>query len=217
MDRPVGRAAGRPAARDRPRPLRRRHQFRAPASHARRALEPRARRDRVDRHRGGARRCRASSRCGPRPTSPTSARSISARGRSRSLRPTASRCWRPTRCATSASRWPRCSPTIPTSPRTPPIWSTSTIEELPPILDAPRRARRVLAGRDTEAAVLRQGYGDVEAVFASARAYRRAEADQSAATPACRWRRAARSAATMRRATCSSCTAPPRCRIATRS
>ena len=38
---------------------------------------------------------------------------------------------------------------------------------------------------------------------------------RSAAIPACRWKRAAPSRATTRRATCSSCTAPPRCRIGT--
>ncbi len=45
-------------------------------------------------------------------------------------------CWRATGCAMSASRSPRCSPTIPISPRTRPISSRSTIEELPPLLDA---------------------------------------------------------------------------------
>ncbi len=63
------------------------------------------------------------SRSGPRPTSPTCRRSTSAKGRSRSSRPTASRCWRWTGCAMSASRWRRCSPTIPMLPRTPPISS----------------------------------------------------------------------------------------------
>ncbi len=58
MDRPVGRAAGGPAAGDRPRPLRRRHQFCAPASHADRALQPRPRQHRLDRHRGRARTAR---------------------------------------------------------------------------------------------------------------------------------------------------------------
>ena len=96
-------------------------------------------------------RCRAWSRCGPRPTSPTCRRSISARGRSRSSRRTASRCWRRTRCAMSASRWRRCSPRIPTSPRTPPIWSPCEVEELPPLLDARDEPGEFSSGRDTEA------------------------------------------------------------------
>ncbi len=45
---------------------------------------------------------------------------------------------------------------------------TVEIEELPPLLDAPRRARRVLAWPRHRGGVLTQGYGDVEAVFASA-------------------------------------------------
>ena len=90
------------------------------------------------------------------------------------------------------------------------------IEELPPLLDARAEPGEFSPGRDTEAAFLTQGYGDVEAVFASAHTI--VELDlTSAGTPACRWRRAARSAATTPRATCWSCTARPRCRTGTRS
>ena len=42
------------------------------------------------------------------------------------------------------------------------------IEELPPLLDARAEPAEFSPGRDTEAAFLTQGYGDVEAVFASA-------------------------------------------------
>ena len=42
------------------------------------------------------------------------------------------------------------------------------IEELPPLLDARAEPGEFSPGRDTEAALLTQGYGDVEAVFASA-------------------------------------------------
>ena len=79
-----------------------------------------------------------------------------------------------------------------------------------------RRRASSTPGRSTEATVIEQSYGDLDAAFRAAHAV--VELDlASAATPACRWRRAARSRATMRRATCSSCTAPPRCRIATAS
>ena len=81
-----------------------------------------------------------------------------------------------------------------------------------------RRARRVLVRpRHRGRRSCTQGYGDVDAVFKSARAYRRAEAHQRPAL-----RRAAgmprrASAATTPRATCWSCTAPRRCRTGTRS
>ena len=42
------------------------------------------------------------------------------------------------------------------------------IEELPPLLDARAEPGEFSPGRDTEAALLTQGYGDVETVFASA-------------------------------------------------
>ena len=94
---------------------------------------------------------------------------------------------------------------------------TMEVEELPPLLDARDEPGEFSFGRDTEATVLTQGYGDVEAVFKSAAhivectltvrpAFRRAAGDA-----------AARSAATTPRATCWSCTAPRRCRTGTRS
>ena len=120
---------------------------------------------RLDRHRRRRARCPASSRCGPRPTSPTCRRSISARAASSSSRRIASRCWRSTRCAMSASRSRRCSPTIPTSPRTPPISSPSRSRNCRRC-STPRRARRVLARpRHRGGDLIRQGYGDVDAVF----------------------------------------------------
>jgi carbon-monoxide dehydrogenase large subunit/6-hydroxypseudooxynicotine dehydrogenase subunit gamma len=42
------------------------------------------------------------------------------------------------------------------------------IEDLPPVLDARSEPGEFSPGRDTEADVLRQGYGDVDAVFAHA-------------------------------------------------
>ena len=66
----------------------------------------------------------------------------------------------------------------------------------------------------SEPTIVRHSFGDIDAAFAQGACRRRARPDRPAATPACRWRRAARSAATTRRATCSSCTAPPRCRTA---
>src|SRR6186713_1881454 len=54
------------------------------------------------------------------------------------------------------------------------------VEELPPLLDARDEPGEFSLGRDTEAAVLTQGYGDVEAVFKSG-AHHRAQAHQRAA------------------------------------
>jgi carbon-monoxide dehydrogenase large subunit/6-hydroxypseudooxynicotine dehydrogenase subunit gamma len=45
---------------------------------------------------------------------------------------------------------------------------TMEVEELPPLLDARDDPREFSFGRDTEADILTQGYGDVEAVFKSA-------------------------------------------------
>jgi len=45
---------------------------------------------------------------------------------------------------------------------------TMDVEELPPLLDARDDPSEFSFGRDTEAAILTQGYGDVEAVFKSA-------------------------------------------------
>ena len=125
VHRPAGAAARGPAAGDGARPLRRRHLVSAPASHADRARRrsPMAGSSPSTPRRRG--RCRASSRCGPRPTSPTCRRSISAKAASSGWSRTASRCSRPTACAMSASPSPRCSPPIPTSRRMPPTSSSS--------------------------------------------------------------------------------------------
>ena len=45
---------------------------------------------------------------------------------------------------------------------------TMEVEELPPLLSAEAEPGEFSFGRDTEAAMLHQGYGDVEAVFKSA-------------------------------------------------
>ena len=141
-------AAGGPAARHRARRVRRRHQFSASASHAHRALGACAWPHR--RHHTARRaRCPASMRCGPQPTSPTCRRSISARARSRRSILIASRCWQLTACAMSAIRSPRCSPPIPTSPRTPPT-VTAEIEELPPLLDAQAAPAEFSPGHSSE-------------------------------------------------------------------
>src|SRR6202047_3706062 len=58
VDRAIGRAAGGSAACDRTRPVRRRHQFPAPAVHARRALRACQRPRHVDRYRAGTRTAR---------------------------------------------------------------------------------------------------------------------------------------------------------------
>ena len=144
MDRPVGRAAGRPAAGDRPRALRRRHQFPAPASHAHRALQPRARQHLVDRHRRRARTCRAWSRCGRQPTSPTCRRSISAKARSRSLRPIASRCWRTGKVRYVGEPVAAVFADDAYVAEDAADLVTMEIEELPPLLSARDDARRVL-------------------------------------------------------------------------
>ncbi len=92
---------------------------------------------------------------------------------------------------------------------------TIEAEELPPVLDAAAAPGSFAAGLSTEALVLRDGYGDVDAAFRARPMRSSRSTSRSAATPACRWRRAARSRITTRRATCWSCTAPPRCRTAT--
>ena len=173
----AGRAAGGPAAGHRPRPLRRRHQLRAPASHAHRALQPCARPHRLDRRRRGARAARRRRGVDRGRHRRRRRRSIFAKGRSRSSRRTASRCWRPTRCATSASRSPRCSPRTPMSPRTPPISSRWRSRNCRRCSTPAAEPGEFSPGRDTEPDVLRQGYGDVDAVFARGARHRRARPD----------------------------------------
>ena len=146
----------------------RRHQFRAPASHAGGALQPRARQHPVDLHRLGARPAGRGRGVDRRRHRRRPADRFPRRARSRSSPPTASRCWRSTRCAMSASRSRWCSPRTPTSPRTPPTSSPWRSRSLPPLLDARDEPGEFSFARDTEATVLHQGYGDVEAVFKSA-------------------------------------------------
>ena len=52
--------------------------------------------------------------------------------------------------------------------RTRPISSRSSIEELPPLLAAEAEPAEFAPGRNTEVAIIRQGYGDVDAVLRSA-------------------------------------------------
>ena len=118
--------------------------FRAPASHAGGALQPRARQHPVDLHRMRRARCRAWSRCGPRTTSPTCRRSISAKGRSRSSRPTASRCWRQHKVRYVGEPIAAVFAEDPYVAEDAADLVTMEVEELPPLLDAARRARRVL-------------------------------------------------------------------------
>ena len=82
-------------------------------------------------------RCRAWSRSGPMPTSPSFRRSISAPTRTPPASAnSASRRWRRPMCATSAIRWRRCSRRSRTSPRTPPSRSRVEIEDLPVVMSA---------------------------------------------------------------------------------
>ena len=71
------------------------------------------------------------------------------------------------------------------------------------------------SGHHTEATVVRQGYGDIEAAFRAAPVSSNSSSP-AAGTRACRSRPAARiGRLRRRRATCWSCTAPPGCRTAT--
>ena len=94
---------------------------------------------------------------------------------------------------------------------------TMEIEELPPVLDAQAAPCEFSPGHDSEAALIRQGYGDVDAVFRAARARGRARTRHRPP-----FRRAAGDARRHRPLRClarhpRSCTAPPRCRTATRN
>ena len=92
---------------------------------------------------------------------------------------------------------------------------TLEIEELPILLAAEAEPGEFSAGRNTEVAVIHQGYGDVDAVLRVRPPWWWSSSSGSAAIPACRWKRVAPSAATTPPATSSNCTAPPRCRTAT--
>ena len=74
------------------------------------------------------------------------------------------------RCAMSASpsRW--CSPTTPTSPKTPPNWSSSRSRSCRPSCTRTRRTGEFADGLSTEAGVIRKEYGDVDAAFSAAHA-----------------------------------------------
>ncbi len=210
-------AAGRPAAGHRPRRVRRRHQFSASASHAHRALRACPRPHRLDRHRGGARaarRVRGVDRGRHRRgAADRFSRGLASR---RSIR-IASRCWRRSACAMSAIRSPRSSPTTPTSPRTPPISSTMRDRGIAAAARRAGGAGRILAGPqqrsgDHPPGLWRRRCGVPHAPRTSS-----SSSLPSAGIPACRWRRAAPSAATTPRAAFSNCTAPPRCRTAIRN
>ncbi len=168
VDRPVGRAAGGSAAGHRARRVCRRHQFSAPASYAHRALGACPWPHRLDRHRGGARAARRLSRCGPRPTSPTCRRSISAKARIPALDP-----YRQPVLASDRVRYVG-DPVAAVFAADPYIAEDAAdlvaveIEELPPLLDAQAAPAEFSPGHRSEAAIIRQGYGDVDAVFRDA-------------------------------------------------
>ena len=198
-----------------PRPFAGDIQLSASAAHAHRALGPCAWPDRRRSTPRPRARCPACSRCGPRPTSPTCRRSIFATAASRRSSRIASRPGDRAACAMSASRSRPCSPTIPISPRTPPISSTIDIEELPPLLDADAAPGEFSPGLSTEATMHPPGLWRCRCRVPRRACMSSSSTSRSAATPACRWRRAAPSAATTPRATFSNCTAPPRCRTGT--
>ena len=142
------------------------------------ALEPRPRPDIVAIDTAeAARRCPAWSRCGPRPTSPTCRRSISARAASRSSSPIASRCWRPAACAIVGEPVAAVFAVDPYVAEDAADLVTMEIEELPALLDAvaDRRAssRPAATPRPT---IIRQGYGDVDAALRAAPRHRRTRA-----------------------------------------
>ena len=161
-------------------------------------------------------RCPACSRCGVPPTSPTCRRSIFARAPSRRSIRIASRSWPTVRCAMSASRSPRCSPKTLTSPKTPPISSRCRSRNCR--RSSTRRRRRWNFRRATAARRRSSARAMATSMRCSARPSTSSKSSlPSAGIPACRWRPAAPSAATTPRAAFSNCTAPPRCRIATRN
>ena len=122
-----------------------------------------------------------------------------------------------TRCATSASRWPWCSPRTPMSPRTPPISSPWRSRNCRCCSTPAAEPGEFSFGRDTEAAVLHPGLWRRRRGVQVGAAHRRAQAHQRPALRRAAGDAAARSAAMTPRATCWSCTAPPRCRTGTRS
>ena len=168
MDRAIGRAAGRPAAGARPRLLRRpTSRFRTSCTCASCARTTRTAASWRSTPRRRA-RCRAWSRCGPRPTSPTCRRSISAKDASRRSSPTGSRCWRPARCAIVGDPVAAVFAENPYVAEDAADLVTMEIEELPPLLAAEAEPGEFAPGRNTEVAIIRQGYGDVDAALRAA-------------------------------------------------
>ena len=102
------------------------------------------------------------------------------------------------------------SPTILISPRMPPI-SFDRVEELPALLAADAPPGEFDAGHSTEVAIVRKGYGDVEAAFAGADAVIALDLTIGRHSGVPLETRGA--VAPRRRAAFSSCTAPPRCRM----
>ena len=121
-----------------------------------------------------------------------------------------------TSCAMSASRSRRCSRTIAYVAEDAADLVELDIEPLPPIIVRHRRNRASTkqTARTEPDVDPQKAYGDVEAAFAGAMRWS-SSILPSAAIPACRWKRAAPSRATTKRATCWKCTAPPRCRTGT--
>ena len=160
-------------------------------------------------------RCRAWWRCGPMPTSRISRRSISAPTNPprRSSR-FASRRWRAAACAISGIRWRPCSRRIRIWPRMRPSWCRSRSSRC---RSCCRRAIRPASS--SPAAAAKPRCSATATATSRRRCAPRTSSSSSTSRPAgiraCRWRPAARSAATTRRATFSNCTAPPRFPIAT--
>ena len=88
------------------------------------------------------------------------------------------------------------------------------VDELDPLLDATALPSEFLPGHSSEATVCRQGFGDVDAAFRDAHAVLALDLSvgRHSGVPL---ETRGRSGAMMPRATCWSCTARPRCRIAT--
>ena len=217
VDRPIGPAAGGSAAGRRARRVCRRHQFSASASYAHRALRacpwPHRRRS-TPRRRA---RCPASSRCGPPPTSPRCRRSISARARIPALDP-----YRQPVLANDRVRYvgEPVAAVFAADPYVAEDAADLVAMDDRGIAAAARRASRagrVLARPRTEAGDHPPGLWRRRRGVPRPPPTSSSSSLPSAGIPACRWRRAAPSAATTPRATFSNCTAPPRCRTAFRN
>ena len=117
-----------------------------------------------------ARRCRASSRCGPRPTSPEVPPIDFREGRIERLEP-----WRQPVLATDRVRYVG-DPVAAVFAEDAYVAEdaadlvTMEIDELPVLLDAEAEPGEFSPGRNTEATIVRQGYGDVDAALRGAHA-----------------------------------------------